>query len=363
MPDKYSKLVFDNSQIGEWIKYWCEKNLEGTFEIKVQDTPQRIAYTIINDTREIKIDFIKAKGGALTIYPKVGKEIETSELIAEDIYQRVCGNLTKSPFAHGISLKMDYEDFETLINFLKEYDDISIENYSKVDEPGKATYEQYRLKSVLKDSVVVKYYNNTNRLQIQGKPLYLFNEITSLICESEENASSVVDAHIELCSLNIKRDDLDEELKSILGVNVYNFMTVSHRAMISSSIVLSKVKIDGLDDYSYIIQQALRTYEGFALKMMAAKGCVLPSGKQIGEFFGRASKGDPFTMKSKYSSGLSASNISLFESMYNFCHSKRNPYMHSSDNDATTAVIETFEGAVERLEEIINSIKSSFSVL
>lgn len=361
MANKYSKLMFDSSQIYNWINQWCELNLEGDFYIDEKDTDQRISYTILNDGKEIKIDFIKAKGGALTIFPGVGKNVDISEMIAEDIYGRVSSELSKSPFANGFSIKMAYDDFTILIDLLKEYDDITLENYSKQDEPGKPVYELYRFKSDLNDSVVIKYYNNTNRVQIQGKPLYLFNEITSIICQSEENAGSVVDAHIELCNLKVERDELNDELMGILGTDVYNFMTVTHRAMFNTSIILSKVKIDGLDDYSYILQQALRTYEGFTLKMMSAKGCVLPARKQIGEFFTRPTVNDDFTMKSKYTGTLDAAHISLFETMYNFFISKRHPYMHSSDIDAKTAIIGTYNGALERLEEIIHSMKASYS--
>lgn len=360
MTNKYSKLVFDSSQIYNWINQWCELNLEGTFSIENKDTEQRISYTIVNGSKEIKIDFVKARGGALTIFPGVGKNIDISELIAEDIYGRISSNLSKSPLANGFSIKMSYEDFKILIDLLKEYDDITLENYSTQDKSGRQIYELYRFKSVLNDSVVVKYFNNTNRVQIQGKPLYLFNEIMSLICQSEGNAGSVVDAHIEICNLHVERNELNDELKEILGPDVYNFMSITHRAMLSTSLVLSRVRIDGLDDYSYIIQQALRTYEGFTLKMMSSKGCILPHRKQIGEFFCRASVSDSFTMKEKYKVSLNPNEIALFEAMYNFFNSKRHPYMHSSDIDATTTIIGTYEGALERLEEVIRNLKESY---
>ena len=334
----------------------------GEFDIHSKDTAQRISYTILNDGTEIKIDFIKANGGALTIFPSVGKNPALSELIAEDIYNRVSSELGKSPFSNGFSIKMPFDDFEILIDLLKEYDDISLENYSKQDEPGKPRYELYRFKSDLNDTVVVKYFNNTNRIQIQGKPLYLFNEITSLICQSEENAGSVVDAHIELCNLKVERSELNNELMDILGIDVYNFMTVTHRAMLNTSIILSKVKIDGLDDYSYILQQALRTYEGFMRKMMSTKGCKFKPKKQIGAFFtNRPNDNVDFTMKPQYTSGFDANLISIFESMYNFYRSNRHPYMHSSDNDSTTSIIGTYEKALEKLEEIIHHMKVSYS--
>lgn len=361
MGNKYSKLLFDASYLPDWISQWCELNLDNNFSVVSKETNQRISYIITNKNDEIKIDFIKANGGAFTIFPNVGKNQETSKLIAEDIYCRVSSNLTKSPFANGFSMKMAYEDFSILIDLLNEYDNISLESFSKQDISGKPMYELYRFKSTLNDQVVIKYYTNTNRIQIQGKPLYLFNEIISLICQSEENANSVVDAHIELCNLDVNRDELNEELLEILGSEVYNFMTFAHRALFNDSVVLSKIKINGLDDYSYIIQQALRSYEGFTLKMMKEKGCVLPPRKQIGEFFTRQSVNNPFHMKRKYGISLDSSEISLFESMYNFYNSKRHPYMHSSADDSTTSIVGTYDNALEKLEEIIQNMRTCYS--
>lgn len=361
MAGKYSKLLFDSSKISEWINIWCEHNLEGYFNIECTDSKQRIAYVIKNAGKEIRIDFIKANGGALTISPNVGKNQDVSELIAEYIFSRISSYIAKSPYANGFSMKMSEEDFRILIDFLSEYENITNESHFIQDEPGKPKYELYRFKSDLNDSVVVKYFNNTNRIQIQGKPLYLFNEITSLLCKAEHNAESVVDAHIELCNLNVSRSELDEELRAILGEDAYNYMTISHRAMLDSSIVLSKVRINGLDDYSYIIQQALRTYEGFILKMMDEKGCVLPPRKQIGEFFTRPTAVDSFTMKTKYSESLDKKYVDIFEKMYNFYHSKRHPHMHSSAFDATTTLVSSYDDALEKLNEIIRDIKVSYS--
>lgn len=361
MANKYSKLIFDSSKINGWITQWCELNLSGEFSVNFKDTAQRISYIISNNKEEIKIDFIKANGGALTIYPSVGKHIEISERIAEYIYQRISSELTKSPFSNGYTIKMPYEDFIILIDLLNEYENVYLENYSEQKESGKPQYKLYRFKSSLNDTVVIKYYNNTERLQLQGKPLYLFNEITSLICQSDKNVGSVVDAHIELCHLHVSQSELNDELIGILGTDIYNFMTITHRAMLNTSIILSKVKIDGLDDYSYIFQQALRTYEGFTLKMMSNKGCMLPARKQIGEFFTRTNCSINFTMKSIYAKNLDANLVDVFENMYNFYYSNRHPYMHASNNDATTSIVGTYENALEKLEEIIHNMKINYS--
>ena len=96
MANKYSKLLFDSSKIHDWINLWCELNLNGDFSVEQKSTEQRISYTIICDRKEIKIDFIKAKGGALTIFPNVGKMLKCQNYLRK-IYIKelvqICQNL------------------------------------------------------------------------------------------------------------------------------------------------------------------------------------------------------------------------------------------------------------------------------
>ena len=360
--NKYSKLSFDKSKIPSLINNWCEMNLDGDFEVNEKDSAQRISYSITNNSMEIKIDFIKAAGGALTIFPAVGKHQDISQLIAEDIYDHISPTLTKSPYANGFSIKMDYDDFNILVQLLEQYDNIHIVNTSFCNEPGKAHYELYKFKSDLLDSVTLKYFTGTNRLQLQGKPLYLFNEIVSIIGENEENAGALVDAHIEMCKVEVTPDELNDELESILGIDLYNYLTVSQKAFINSSIVLSKINISGLEDYSYVTSQALKAYEGFVKKVMASEGLVLTGKQQLGEFFMMNTSGVDYSMKNRYTSGLDVKKIDIFEQMYNYYNKNRHPYMHGSDSDSTVTVIGDFEKAIEILDDLIRTMKMQYSV-
>jgi len=67
MANKFSKLDIDKSKISDWIKHWCELNLDGDSSIRYSDIGQRIQYAIINNDKTIKIDFIKCSGDLLTI--------------------------------------------------------------------------------------------------------------------------------------------------------------------------------------------------------------------------------------------------------------------------------------------------------
>ena len=337
--------------------------MDGKFEVFEKDTPQRISYFITTNKEEIKIDFIKATGGALTIFPGVGKRQDLSVLIAEDIYQHISPELNKSPFANGFSVKMDYDDFKILVDLLNQYDNIHLENTSVCREPNVANYELYKFKSDLLDSVTLKYYTGTNRLQIQGKPLYLFNEIVSIIGADEKNAGAVVDAHIEMCKISVTKDELDDELSSVLGIDLFNFLTISQKAFINSSFVLSKIKIVGLEDYSYILQQALKGYEGFIKKLLADNGIELTQKEQLGKLFRSKSQSKvDYSMKGEYTTNLDRKKIDIFEKMYNYYNKNRHPYMHAGDIDAKTAVVGNYDKAVDLLNDLIITMKTQYSV-
>lgn len=359
---KFSKLLFDKTKIPSMINNWCELNLDGEYSISQNNNKQQDLYSITTNGEEIKISFINAAGGAITIYPGVGNNQDKSTMIAEYIYENIAPEITKSPFANGFSIKMPEEDLKTLLDFINEYDDIECTNYSKQDKPGQAKYELYKYKSSLGDTVVLKYYSNTSRLQIQGKPLYLFNEIVSLIGQQDDKADALVNAHIEMCNLNISKEEISDELSSILGAELYSFLTRTQRAFLNSSIVLSKVRVESLEDYSYMISPALKAYEGFLLKLMASEKIILPAKKKnVGEFFTRPDKKVEFTLKSEYNNNLEQKKVDIFEEMYNYYSRNRHPYMHCTDLDVTTSVVGSFDVATNLLDSIINDLKIHYA--
>ena len=365
--NKFTKVMLDISRVEGIIQNWCEMNLEGDFDISIDENKQQIQYTIYNNSDEIKLIIYKAAGGVYTISPKAGKNPEISEIIADDIYNHLCTEFSKSPYSNGFSIKLAKEDFISLIELLKE-SGVTVENYNYSNEKGKANFEQYQLRSELHDSVVVKYFNNTNRVQVQGKPLYLFNEITSILCESEENAEAVVDEHIKICSLNINKNELNDEIESILGTSLYNYLNITQKALLSSALVLSKVEINGLDDYSYIIVPALKAFDGFFAKQLTDAGISLNKTKSDGkvrrrqfpEIFRVNADGLDCEMNIAYKTLINVNLVYIFQEMYNFYRESRNPYMHATEYDLTTSIVGNYQVAIDRLNEIFNTIKKFY---
>lgn len=356
MANKYSRLCIDKTKIFDWIKLWCEEHLGGNFQINATENRDRIQYVIKNGANTIKIDFQKCSGGLLTICPKVGNNIPISIEIADSIYDRVCNVLKDSPFANGFSIILQEEDFNTVIELVSGMEGVSLSNSSEQTEDGKAKYKLFRFSGSAGDSVTIKYYSNTSRMQIQGKPLFLFNEIVAMVSENGAEEDEVVDAHLKYCNIDMKKEDIYEELESILGKDLYNFLSRSQKVILSTAFIVSKV--DGyLGDFSILIQPANRAFEGFIKKIYAQEGLECDGEQQLGKFFDWPDRISP-VMKQEYADKLDANIVKGFTSMFIFYSQYRHPYMHASAYDYSTSIIENRSVAEEKLNEVVVSMKS-----
>lgn len=362
MANKYSKLQIDPAKIQNWIHFWCEENLPESFAISSNDIPQRIQYTINSNGNIIKLDFIKCKGGLLTISPNVGTRVDISTRIAESIYDRVKNNIIDSPFANGFSIIIPESDFSTIIELLEGSDGVVLQKFSEQSNNGQAKYKLYRFKGPCGDTVTLKYFLSTKRMQLQGKPLSLFNDIVTMVSDCGTPAHEVVDAHLRYCSLNISRDDIFEEMENTLGKEVFAFLSTTQKAFLATTFILDKIDVE-MPDYSGLITPALRAFEGFAKKIFAQKGLQCDGEQQLGGFFERTSKMEPFTMKSCYSGKLDVETVQHLTSMYDFYYRRRHPYAHASAYDFNTTIIANRKSAEEIFQEIIHKIKSYYSCM
>ena len=356
MANKYSKLSIDKDKLEALITLWCESNLQDDFLVLKNEKQDRIQYTIKNSDKEIKIDFQKCRGGLLTICPKVGTNIPLSTQIAESIYERVCNVLKDSPFSNGFSIIITAQDFDTVIELISEMEGVSLLNFSEQMDPGIAQYKLYRFSGSAGDLITIKYYPNTSRMQMQGKPLFLFNEVVAMVSENGADQDEVVDAHLKYCNLDMKKDAVFEEIESVLGTDLYNFLSSSQKTILSTAFILRKV--DGyLGDYSILLQPANRAFEGFVKKIFAQEGLECDGEKQLGMFFNWQDHLFP-VMKEEYAATLDEKIEKGFTSMFKFYSQYRHPYMHASAYDYSTTIIENRKIAEEKLNEVISSMKS-----
>lgn len=356
MANKYSKLSIDKEKLPNWIKLWCEENITGKFNIKNVDGTSRIQYTIDNEGKIIKIDFQKCAGGLLTICPNVGTNIPISMEIAESIYKRVGNALKDSPFSGGYSILLEEENFNVIIDLLKEMEGVTLKNYSENNQEKQAKYRLYRFVGPEGDTVVIKYYTNTSRMQMQGKPLFIFNEVVSMLSENGDKQDEVVDASLKYCNIDMKEQDIYEEMEDVLGSDLYKFLSKSQRVILSTSFILSKLE-GNLGDNSVLLQPANRVYEGFVKKIYARWGLECDAKEQLGKFYEWPDKSHP-EMKREYADTLDSEILKGFTDMFKFYSRYRHPYMHATARDFDTSIIESRDIAEEKLKEVLISMKA-----
>lgn len=362
MANKFSKLCIDETKLEDWIVLWCEDNLDNFTEIECINAKERIKYTIRCGTDIIKIDFIKCSGGLFTIQPN-GKFIDVSTAIAESIYSRVSNVLKDSPFSNGFSIIMELDDFEAIIDLLNGMDGVVQNVFSTQLEPGKARYYLYKFTGELGDTITVKYYLSTKRMQIQGRPLKLFNEVVSLISEQGADLRDVVDAQLRYCNVEISNADIQDEMMSVLGTNLYGFLSNAHKSILATAFVFSKIEIS-MPDYSPMVQQALRAFEGFFKKVLNQKGIECIGTTQVGKFFSKLDGDAKYSMLGSYVGLLKNPNDEKeLTAMYNFYYKYRHPYSHATAYDFDTRIIESRRVADELFSEIIESMKSWYDLL
>ena len=187
--NKLSRLQIDINQMQELIKFWCEQNLDGTPDIKKVDKHGRVSFIIKDIKGDIQIDFIECTGKQYTIFPKVGKRQNDSLNIAEYLVECINNSASvKTDIGNGFSIITSRGVFDDVIDLLSNADDIECVEKKRFSEEHKAKYTQCKFRSNFGDHIVMKYFDKTNRLQIQGKPLYLFGTVQDILISDDDTA-------------------------------------------------------------------------------------------------------------------------------------------------------------------------------
>lgn len=350
--NKYSRLMFDVSKAPEWIEIWCESNVDGKFNIIEEKKSGRISYTIKAE-KEFMIDFLECSGGAYTIQYKIGKNHDISEMLAESIYTRITAVGNNVGASNNFSVKIEKSTYDSLIELLVSSDECSVTVHESRPELG---YELHKLKGRLGDSVTTKYFYRSQRIQIQGRPLYLFQLIQGFLLEDETVAEAVVEEQIRYYNIDEDIDEIKDEMKRYFGESLYGFFTKSQQMILHSFFVLEKVEIE-LPEFSIITNPVFRVLDGFILKLLVSGG-VIHDRELVGQYFsfdGRRYVLKPDTCKII----KNENNIKIVEHLYSLYATYRNPYSHTSECDFTTQVIETREKADEIAREVLNALKAS----
>lgn len=358
---KYSGLFVKIDDINNWVKLWCEENLEGEFIIRESKEGNRVRYSIENQDKTILFDIIPCANGTITLFPKVGKEQDISVQIADSILERLSSISYNSPFSQGFSIIMPPNDFDTLVSIIGEIDGVKLLSQSSSLDDGKAKYILYQFRGSLGDKVTLRYFIKTQRMQMQGKPLLLYNDIIGIVSDGRK-FDDVVSAQSYYCKVNVDPKEIRDEIDSVLP-NVAPFLDEVHKSILSSAFVFSKIDVD-LEDYSCLIFPALRVLEGYMKKLLVNKGIICNKTTTLGSLFDFDPTQGEFIVNSSTSQKIGCKkHDKVLKLAYNHYYKYRHGSGHAGASDIDTMIIQDRKTADSILNETLKIMDSTYFYL
>lgn len=352
MPKKnsiFGSLYLDRDQIEPDINEFCGRkfasfSMPGLVVVNAGNGLNRC--TIIGDNKEITVDFYFRADGTTTIQPAVGANQDVSFELAHYILQ-------KAPYADvkGVDYSVKIgEEFDTLLEYLEALEGVQ-QTYT--DLTGQNGYKLYQYRSKFGDRITLKYFANKT-LQIQGKPMYLHQEVSCFLSQFFP-FDDVVKKQGEVFSVPLDPVEVRDEIMRVLPT-AHNILDEQLLKILTASLAFKKIDIT-LPDYSSFAWPALRTLEGYLRYLFTSKG--IAQGSQLGGCFNLDSAGNyrlPSSVKSQVGC---PKTCDAMENVYNYYNAHRHGLAHTADIAAASRIITNKREAHTIIDDVINLIESS----
>ena len=306
---------------------------------------------------EINYDGVKAlliiyhnNDGTTSINPNVGKQQEVSNKIAQIIVS-MC--LLDDRKYFDLSLKdIDSVDYGNLIKYLIEDSDLGV---SLCNEEKNEKYLRVTLKSKYDDSLYIKYYTN-GTLQLQGKPLHLYNDARLFLCV-RLSLDDVINHQSKRYKVAIKPSDIRYELQALLTY-AYGFLDEQIIKMLACAISLKKISLD-IEDYSFLAYSAIRALEGYIKQLFLNRGIQINKDGFTTEIFSWVISTHTLTKKIREKIGCDKT-CNAIETCYSYYNKHRHTLFHTEGIPSTTRLIESQSDADRIVDKVIELIEQTY---
>ncbi len=302
---------------------------------------------IVGDNKEVLIDFYFRDDGTTTIQPKVGGHQELSIELATHI-------LSKVPYRDVKNSSYSVKATDEIIQFVLEYlDDLDGVSQTYKDTTGQNGYMLYQYQSKIGDRLTIKYFTNKT-LQIQGKPMYLYQEVVCLLAEFFP-FDEVVKNQAESYSVPLEPAEVRREIESLLPTahKVLDPMLIN---ILIASVAFTKIDIK-FPDYSSFTFSALRTLEGYLKYLFVTKGITV--NKHFKEFKEDKTTGIYYLRPSIATAVGCPKTGQAMEEIYNYLNKNRHGLFHTAAVVSATRIISNKKDAHKIIWDTINLIESS----
>lgn len=303
----------------------------------------------VSDEPEALLSLYYNNDGTTTISTKQGKNLQLNEKIAEEIKSSCILDQRTSVEVYVHIPKTDFDD---ALIYLTSECEAKIES-SSVISGG----QQYKLIGKYKDKLIIKYFDKNESMQIQGKPLSLYNDLISILCELLPYEEAV---KCQFSVLNINRDinGVRNELQARIP-NAYSYLDDRLKAIITPSIAFKHVQME-LEDYSIYVMPILRGLEGYLKQIFVAYN-VTPIEKGFGSCFNMDQSTLQFSLATKYNTVFGAPKSAQIETIYSYYYRHRHQIFHIDGTISTSKILNKNEAAAI-LDEILDLMDSNYTV-
>ena len=295
----------------------------------------------------VLVIFFYNSDGTTTISPR-GKNIELSKELAAAVADTCLYSDKKSI---SLFITLEAYDFDNIIDYL-----LSECNAQEIENRDITGGKQIKLSGSSGDQLVLKYFTRRRRFQVQGKPLSLYEDLISILCEILPY-ESFVSFQLADIKVDIEPSVIKGELESRLPQS-YSFLGEKVQAIISPSLALNKLNID-LEDYTAIAMPALRGLEGYLKKLFYAKGITVE--KNFGEVI-NGNGGQPCVINNKRLIINCACTVAAIEKSYAYWFQNRHGLFHVDGSVETTRVL-TQNEAKEIIEYSLKLIEETYTAI
>ncbi|MCY7431769.1 type II toxin-antitoxin system RnlA family toxin [Bacillus safensis] len=307
---------------------------------------------IKGDGKAFYLDFYFNGDGTTTIQPMVGPAQHQS--INVQIAAAILGFLNfNNQDAKGRSYSvqpLERDDFELVIEYLD-----SLEGNKQLEKIINETnkYTMYKYRSRIGDKMTLIYYDN-KRLQIQGKPAYLYQEVTSLLSQYFP-FDEVVKKQGEFFSVDLNPVEIRQEMEEQLP-DVYADLDDTLKKILSASFALQQIDIE-LEDYSCFAFPALRVLEGYLKGILLKKGIIV--GKSgFSDFFDKLHNKYVLNSDKRAKIGCSVT-ASCVENLYNYYNRQRHGLFHAEAVASGTRILATRDSAEKIIADVVSLINTT----
>lgn len=251
----------------------------------------------------------------------------------------------------SLFLPLESGDYDTVLDYLKSECGAEV-----LESKSIAGGTQVKLAGQSGDQLVLKYFTKKSNFQVQGKPLSLYEDLISILCELlpyEEFVSS----QLKQIKVDIAPNVVKGELESRLPLS-YTYLSDKIRAIISPALSLNKLDIE-LDDYTAIAMPVLRGLEGYLKQLFTGKG--FPIDKSFGSVID-GNGGYPTVQTSVQIAIACPNTVNAIERCYAYWAAQRHGLFHVDATVETSRVLGRDE-AYGIIEHTLNLIESTYAAI